>query len=507
MRVLDAASNAGVANTKAIVIDTTAPTTTVNITAISTDSGTAGDFITNDNNGLTISATLSAALVSGEKLMYSKDNGTTWIDITSSVTGTTVSYIDSTLTSSTTIQMRVLDAASNAGVADSQAIVIDTTVAVPTLALATDSGSSNSDGITNISTINVSNLESGATWEYSVDGAPWTAGTGTSFNASAGTHTYSVRQTDVAGNVSTGSSTVTYVLDSSAPTLTISDNISTTTATKAITYTFQFSEAVSDFDSSDIVITNTEIHSPSNENTRWTAGTFTAIDADTYTYTITPDGGTGTLNLDVTTGSFSDAVGNANTADTTSVDQRYSVIDMGADGKLIHGVQVEGKWYYYWDRSGDGTSANTGSLNGGLDRTTHDVLDGIFRYDINGNLDTDSNTDNTYRYATLNGVKVALPTYGGVNATATDTGYKAGTAVSNNTTTDNTTYNDLLAIWDSYNGTTTGTNIAGVPSGWNANHYWSATPSTSGHATVSLNGGIVNDSLDTFSDYVALQVL
>jgi hypothetical protein len=403
--------------------------------------------------------------------------------------------------------MRVLDAASNAGVADSQAIVIDTTVAVPTLALATDSGSSNSDGITNISTINVSNLESGATWEYSVDGAPWTAGTGTSFNASAGTHTYSVRQTDVAGNVSTGSSTVTYVLDSSAPTLTISDNISTTTATKAITYTFQFSEAVSDFDSSDIVITNTEIHSPSNENTRWTAGTFTAIDADTYTYTITPDGGTGTLNLDVTTGSFSDAVGNANTADTTSVDQRYSVIDMGADGKLIHGVQVEGKWYYYWDRSGDGTSANTGSLNGGLDRTTHDVLDGIFRYDINGNLDTDSNTDNTYRYATLNGVKVALPTYGGVNATATDTGYKAGTAVSNNTTTDNTTYNDLLAIWDSYNGTTTGTNIAGVPSGWNANHYWSATPSTSGHATVSLNGGIVNDSLDTFSDYVALQVL
>ena len=184
-----------------------------------------------------------------------------------------------------------------------------------------------------------------------------------------------------------------------------------------------------------------------------------------------------------------------------------SVIDLGSYGKLIAGVQVEGKWYYYWDRSGDGTNANTGSLNGGADRTTHDVLDGIFKYDINGNLDTDSNTDNTYRYATLNGVKVALPTYGGANATATDTGFKAGTAVSNNTTTDNPTYNDLLAIWDSYNGATTETNIAGVPSGWIAHGYWSATTSTSGHAGVGLYGGYVYDYYDTIGNYVALQVL
>ena len=184
-----------------------------------------------------------------------------------------------------------------------------------------------------------------------------------------------------------------------------------------------------------------------------------------------------------------------------------SVIDLGSYGKLIAGVQVEGKWYYYWDRSGDGTNANTGSLNGGVDYTNHDVLDGIFKYDINGNLDTDSNTDNTYRYATLNGVKVALPTYGGVNETATDTGLKAGTAVSNNTTTDNPTYNDLLAIWDSYNGATTGTNIAGVPSGWNAGDYWSATTSSIGHAGVGLSDSFVYNANDTGPGYVALQVL
>ena len=43
---------------------------------------------------------------------------------------------------------------------------------------------------------------------------------------------------------------------------------------------------------------------------------------------------------------------------------------------------------------------------------TIDVLDGIFKYDINGNLDTDSNTDNTYRYATLKWGKSST-TYGG----------------------------------------------------------------------------------------------
>ena len=195
------------------------------------------------------------------------------------------------------------------------------------------------------------------------------------------------------------------------------------------------------------------------------------------------------------------------TAVNTAPTAGQSVIDLGSYGKLIAGVQVEGKWYYYWDRSGDGTNANTGSLNGGDDYTTHDVLDGIFKYDINGNLDTDSNTDNTYRYATLNGVKVALPTYGGANATATDTGFKAGTAVSNNTTTDNPTYNDLLAIWDSYNGTTTEGYTEGTPSGWTASYYWSATTSTSGHADVYLYFGYVNDSGDTYDIYVALQVL
>ncbi|MCX8519477.1 MAG: Ig-like domain-containing protein, partial [Methylophilaceae bacterium] len=90
---------------------------------------------------------------------------------------------------------------------------------LPTLTLASDTGSSASDQVTNNATINVSGLDSGATWQYQVDGTAdsWLMGTGSSFTASSGTHRYFVRQTDVAGNISTQSNAVTYTLDNSAP--------------------------------------------------------------------------------------------------------------------------------------------------------------------------------------------------------------------------------------------------------------------------------------------------
>ena len=78
---------------------------------------------------------------------------------------------------------------------------------------------------------------------------------------------------------------------------------------------------------------------------------------------------------------------------------------------------------------------------------------------------------------------------------------------SNGSTAANATYNDLLAIWDAYNGTGTGTNVDGTPSGWQADGYWSATPSASGHAYVYLPDGYVRDYLDGGGNYVALQVL
>ncbi len=125
--VTDIAGNSTNA-TQNVVVDTTAPTTTVDITSITDDTGSdTNDFITNDNDGLTIGATLSAGLASDEALMYSNDNGVTWSDITSSVTGTTVSYDDANLTSTNTVQMKVVDTAGNNETVESQEVTIDTT--------------------------------------------------------------------------------------------------------------------------------------------------------------------------------------------------------------------------------------------------------------------------------------------------------------------------------------------------------------------------------------------
>ena len=228
------------------------------------------------------------------------------------------------------------------------------------------------------------------------------------------------------------------------------------------------------------------------------------------------------MSVDVITGSFTDLADNANTTDTAADEQEYyqspagqDVIDLGEYGLLIAPVNVDGNWYYYWDRSGDGTSANSGTLNGGKDYTTHDVLDNIFKYDINGNMETADNavgvegdTDNTFRYATLNGVKVAVPTQGDAGGTSS---YRPGTAIDNSPVgEDNPIYDDLLAIWDGYNGSGTEAGVInnGTPSGWDMHNYWSATPSDSGHASVALYNGYVSDRPDVYPyHYVALQVL
>ena len=227
-----------------------------------------------------------------------------------------------------------------------------------------------------------------------------------------------------------------------------------------------------------------------------------------------------------------DLAGNLSAASDRAVYiQGAPVIDLGSYGKLIAPVQVGGNWYYYWDRSGDGTIGNTGNLNDGKDYVTHDVLDGLFNNDINGvanntvkNADNAFGTTNTYRYAWLNGYHLALPTYGqgtssvkpGTGSTD-NTGFAAGTAVEKNTITPNPVYTDLLSIWDAYNGTGTSTNANGNVPSWNSGLYWSATDSTtsglSGHARIFFNSGYVFSDTDTNGGgspsqiYVALQVL
>ena len=197
-------------------------------------------------------------------------------------------------------------------------------------------------------------------------------------------------------------------------------------------------------------------------------------------------------------------------ADSTGYIPGQAVIDLGENGKLINPVRVEGNWYYAWDMNGDGAhdfNQNAGSTISQYDYVSHGILDGVFTHDINGNTGGGGNTTETYRYATLNGVKLALPTAnGGLAYPNGMNAYQPGTIAADGVT-NNTSYNDLLAIWDAHNGAGVGaTSIDGTPSGWRASTTWSATPSGSGHVNLSLNGGYINDN-HSGNGYVILQVM
>src|SRR4029453_7480122 len=89
-----AAANVGATDSQAITIDTTAPAA-VDITAITDDTGTPGDFVTSDTT-LTVSGT-HGALGADEKVQVSSDGGLTWSDVTTS-DATTWSFTDPTPT-------------------------------------------------------------------------------------------------------------------------------------------------------------------------------------------------------------------------------------------------------------------------------------------------------------------------------------------------------------------------------------------------------------------------
>ena len=273
-KVTDIAGNVGSAGSlTSFVLDTTPPT-------VSSFTSTTADNSFNLGDTINITATMSEAVADGATFVVTLETGSTDRTVTltkatsTTLTGTyTVQAGDNTTTdiSSFYAALAVLsytagtvgDIAGNAAVGTSvpstnistrSAIVIDTTnPTAPTIALTTDTGSSNSDGITSNNGVTVSGLEAGATWQYTLDataGTPtWVTGTGSSFNMDADT-TYAnnklgVRQTDAAGNVSTiVKNAAQWVEDSTDPakdsTTPIAYNFNDT-----ITITLTFSEELS----------------------------------------------------------------------------------------------------------------------------------------------------------------------------------------------------------------------------------------------------------------------
>lgn len=103
------------------------------------------------------------------------------------------------------------------------------------------------------------------------------------------------------------------VPDTTPPTVAITDNVPGTTATGEVTFTFTFSEGVgTSFTGDDIVVTG------------GTKGAFAVTDARHATLMVAPPAdSTGTIDVSVAAGTFSDLAGNANTA-AASAQQTYA---------------------------------------------------------------------------------------------------------------------------------------------------------------------------------------
>jgi Bacterial Ig-like domain/RTX calcium-binding nonapeptide repeat (4 copies) len=151
-----------------------------------------------------------------------KDGTTTLGTATASATGAWTFTPTGLANGAHNFSVSQTDVAGNTGTAN-LAVTLDTVAAAPVLALAADTGSLATDKITNNGTVNVTGLETGATWQYSTNaGTTWVAGTGTSVTLTGdGAKTVIVRQTDAAGNVSANSASLGFMLDTTAPVPTI----------------------------------------------------------------------------------------------------------------------------------------------------------------------------------------------------------------------------------------------------------------------------------------------
>lgn len=104
------------------VKDTTPPTTTIDAVVIGVDTGIDGDLITNETDQ-TITVTLSAPLVAGEKVVISI-NGGDFIEA-DSVDGTTATFTDTLSSGSNPLIVKVVDAAGNSGPTTQETVQVD----------------------------------------------------------------------------------------------------------------------------------------------------------------------------------------------------------------------------------------------------------------------------------------------------------------------------------------------------------------------------------------------
>ena len=282
-----------------VTIDTTAPVAP-SIASFSTDSGTVGDGLTNDNT-LTLTGTAEAnstvKVFDGATLL-----GSATADGTGAWTYTTAVLANGahSLTATAT------DAAGNTGVASAAlSVTVDTTAPVaPSIAsFSTDTGTLG-DGITNVNVVTLTGTAEANSTVKVFDGATllgsatangagaWSFTTGTLAN---GAHSLTATATDAAGNTGVASATLGVTVDTTAPVAaSITSNAIVNLNDVALTGTAEANATVKIFDGATLL------------------GSTNANGSGTWSYT-TAGLNNGTHNL---TATATDAAGNTGVAST-----------------------------------------------------------------------------------------------------------------------------------------------------------------------------------------------
>ncbi|WP_453951577.1 Ig-like domain-containing protein [Bradyrhizobium sp. USDA 377] len=235
VRTIDLAGNITAGAGHSYTLDSVAPTAVATVTLLSSDSGSSStDFVTNVPSQ-TVSGTYTGALAFGEAIQVSADGGVTWVTATSNAANNTWSASGVTLSpAGNTLSVRTIDLAGNIAAGTSHSYVFDTVApsAVATVtALGSDSGSSSSDFVTNVTSQTISgaysgtlgagesiqvSADGGATWMTAVANASNGTWTASGVSLSAAGSTLSVRTIDLAGNGLAGTGHA-YTLDTGAP--------------------------------------------------------------------------------------------------------------------------------------------------------------------------------------------------------------------------------------------------------------------------------------------------
>jgi hypothetical protein len=317
----DLIGNSGTAGTSpSISIDTVAPTTTGASFSFSADTGVSNSDLITRTAAQTVSGTLSAALVTGETVQVSMDNGATWSNASASVGSGNWSLAGVTLAGSNTLQVRVNDAAGNHGAAYSAAYVLDTTA--PTALATSDLGALNAG---QTATLTFSFSEAPANFNASsltVTGGTISAVVATAnplvytavFTPTAGqlgvTATVQVNAggyIDAAGNNGQASLTVPIAINTTLPSLLITADDVALKAGEAATLTFTFSTPPTGFTAADISYNNGTL-----------SGFAATANPLVYTALFTPNAGVGSGSADISVGAgaYTDAFGNSGSGAT-----------------------------------------------------------------------------------------------------------------------------------------------------------------------------------------------